>query len=141
MNESSSDLVVTEGSNVSLVCTATGYPLPKITWRREDNRLINGHGNSPPIDIPLNSFLSLFLSHSDHLDYLVLVYSLILLMLFMLNDVWMFGTGNLKPLWPVVVAPDVLVEGSNLKFFGVERHQMGAYLCIASNGRSNHTIQ
>lgn len=47
VNESSSDQVVTEGSNVSLVCAATGYPVAKITWRREDNRLINGRGNFP----------------------------------------------------------------------------------------------
>jgi len=72
VNESSSDQVVKEGSNVTLLCAATGYPAAKITWRREDNRLINGH--------------------------------------------------------------DVLVEGSTLNFIAVGRHQMGAYLCIASNG-------
>jgi len=36
----SSDMVVHEGSNVTLQCAATGYPNPTITWRREDNRNI-----------------------------------------------------------------------------------------------------
>jgi len=32
----SPDMVVREGANVTLQCAATGFPLPKITWRRED---------------------------------------------------------------------------------------------------------
>lgn len=36
----SSDMVVREGSNVTLQCAATGYPNPTITWRREDNHNI-----------------------------------------------------------------------------------------------------
>jgi len=36
----SSDMVVHEGSNVTLQCAATGYPSPTITWRREDNHNI-----------------------------------------------------------------------------------------------------
>ncbi|XP_076033631.1 lachesin-like [Oratosquilla oratoria] len=35
-NETSSDVNVGDGQSVSLVCTARGYPKPKITWRRED---------------------------------------------------------------------------------------------------------
>lgn len=35
-SESSSDMLVREGSNVTLVCRAKGYPAPRITWRRED---------------------------------------------------------------------------------------------------------
>ena len=37
----STDMVVREGSNVSLRCEATGSPTPNITWRREDGELIN----------------------------------------------------------------------------------------------------
>lgn len=33
----STDMVVREGSNVSLVCAARGSPTPIITWRRENN--------------------------------------------------------------------------------------------------------
>lgn len=35
-SKSSSDVLVREGSNVTLVCRAKGYPAPQITWRRED---------------------------------------------------------------------------------------------------------
>ncbi|XP_049270125.1 lachesin [Rhipicephalus sanguineus] len=35
-SESSSDVLVREGSNVTLSCRAKGYPAPRITWRRED---------------------------------------------------------------------------------------------------------
>ncbi|XP_076335125.1 lachesin-like isoform X2 [Tachypleus tridentatus] len=34
--ESSSDVLVREGFNVTLTCKTKGYPTPKITWRRED---------------------------------------------------------------------------------------------------------
>ncbi|CAM1319851.1 Uncharacterised protein r2_g2819 [Pycnogonum litorale] len=38
--ETTSDVVVQEGSNVSLRCRATGYPDPSITWQREDGTQI-----------------------------------------------------------------------------------------------------
>uniref|UniRef100_T1IWH8 Ig-like domain-containing protein n=1 Tax=Strigamia maritima TaxID=126957 RepID=T1IWH8_STRMM len=37
---SPSSVVVREGFDVTLVCKASGYPTPMITWRREDNQLI-----------------------------------------------------------------------------------------------------
>ncbi|XP_076311566.1 lachesin-like isoform X2 [Tachypleus tridentatus] len=40
-NGTSSDVMVNERSSVSLHCTASGYPQPKIFWRREDGRDIN----------------------------------------------------------------------------------------------------
>lgn len=36
----STDMVVREGSNVTLKCAATGTPTPNITWRREGGELI-----------------------------------------------------------------------------------------------------
>ena len=39
---------VTEGSNVSITCTATGYPVPTVVWQNSDgsslsnNRLVSG---------------------------------------------------------------------------------------------------
>ena len=36
--QTSTDMVVREGRNVTLKCAATGTPEPTITWRREDNR-------------------------------------------------------------------------------------------------------
>ena len=37
---SSSDMVQTEGSNVTLECVASGSPEPEVVWRREDARQI-----------------------------------------------------------------------------------------------------
>lgn len=39
--ETSTDMVVAEGRNVTLRCSATGSPAPNITWRREDGQLIH----------------------------------------------------------------------------------------------------
>ena len=41
---SSSDMVQTEGSNVSLECVARGSPQPDIVWRREDGEPIMVQG-------------------------------------------------------------------------------------------------
>ena len=38
---SSSDMVPTEGSNVTLECVASGSPEPDVVWRREDSREIS----------------------------------------------------------------------------------------------------
>ena len=38
---SSSDMVQTEGSNVTLECVASGSPEPEVVWRREDSRQIS----------------------------------------------------------------------------------------------------
>lgn len=42
-NESSGDVMVTEGSNTTLRCIASGQPPPLIIWRREDGRPIQNH--------------------------------------------------------------------------------------------------
>lgn len=36
----STDMIVREGSNVTLRCAAKGSPTPNITWRREDGETI-----------------------------------------------------------------------------------------------------
>ncbi|XP_045137717.1 lachesin-like isoform X4 [Portunus trituberculatus] len=38
--ESSGDVMVSEGNTVRLVCRARGYPEPRVEWRREDGRKI-----------------------------------------------------------------------------------------------------
>ncbi|KAI1296494.1 Lachesin [Halotydeus destructor] len=43
-SETSSDVMVRENMNATLVCRAKGYPKPKITWRREDKKPIE-YGN------------------------------------------------------------------------------------------------
>ncbi|XP_012136049.2 neurotrimin [Megachile rotundata] len=72
----STDMVVREGSNVTLRCAATGSPKPNITWRREDGEAI-------------------LLQNGQEVRS---------------------------------------VEGSIFTITKVNRLQMGAYLCIASNG-------
>ncbi|XP_011698641.1 PREDICTED: neurotrimin-like [Wasmannia auropunctata] len=72
----STDMVVREGSNVSLRCEATGSPTPNITWRREDGELII-LGNNQEV---------------------------------------------------------ASIDGPVFNITKVNRLQMGAYLCIASNG-------
>ncbi|XP_043666437.1 limbic system-associated membrane protein-like isoform X1 [Vespula pensylvanica] len=74
-NSTSTDMVVKEGSNVTLRCAARGSPQPNITWKREDGELIS------------------------------------------LGD----GQGVSS------------IEGSIFNIMKVNRLQMGAYLCIASN--------
>lgn len=44
--ETSTDMVVREGSNVTLTCKASGYPEPYVMWRREDGKNINYNGDS-----------------------------------------------------------------------------------------------
>lgn len=38
--ESSTDVTVSEGDNVTLSCRATGRPEPRILWKREDSSAI-----------------------------------------------------------------------------------------------------
>lgn len=90
----STDMVVQEGSNVSLRCVAAGSPEPSILWKREDGEPIfmeSGEG----------------LWFSIKIDT-VFTYSYI----FTVNS----------------------LEGPTLNLSKVSRHQMGPYLCIASNG-------
>ncbi|EAT35448.1 AAEL012384-PA [Aedes aegypti] len=77
--QSSSDMTVREGGNVTFFCKATGHPTPKVTWRRDDGSPLYQQRNGTElrrVDTHIGNFLNL----------------------------------------------------SN-----VDRRQMGAYLCIASN--------
>lgn len=43
VEESSTDVIASEGSNVTLRCKANGYPTPAIKWKREDQTAIAVH--------------------------------------------------------------------------------------------------
>ncbi|CAG9120997.1 unnamed protein product [Plutella xylostella] len=45
-NMTSTDVVVREGSDVTLVCRASGYPEPYVMWRREDGQDFQYNGES-----------------------------------------------------------------------------------------------
>ncbi|XP_049870750.1 lachesin-like isoform X2 [Pectinophora gossypiella] len=45
-NMTSTDMVVREGTDVTLVCRASGYPEPYVMWRREDGQDFNYNGES-----------------------------------------------------------------------------------------------
>lgn len=38
--ESSADIAVQEGEDAALTCRATGNPIPRVMWRREDGEVI-----------------------------------------------------------------------------------------------------
>lgn len=59
--ETSTDMVVREGSNVTLTCKASGYPEPYVMWRREDGKNINYNGESGEFWLLIFFFFSLFI--------------------------------------------------------------------------------
>lgn len=75
-NMTSTDMVVREGSDVTLVCRAWGYPEPYVMWRREDGQDFNYNGESGktnvhhqtdstlPIVNPISRILTKFIKYS-----------------------------------------------------------------------------
>ncbi|XP_074094824.1 lachesin [Cotesia typhae] len=86
-NETSGDVMVSEGSQVKLTCRAKGVPLPRVNWKREDAKNIVIR---EPV-VASNGQKSKVSSVSEY-------------------------------------------HGEELRLTKISRHDMGAYLCIASNG-------
>ncbi|XP_042228268.1 lachesin-like isoform X2 [Homarus americanus] len=111
--ESSGDLTIREGQDVTLTCRAKGHPPPTIIWRREDNLdIIPDHGNTARGE-----------SHTESIS----------------RDV---GEGETTAASVDIAGTSRLgvddstrvIEGDTLVLKKVSRLQMGSYLCIASNG-------
>ncbi|OXA64657.1 Lachesin [Folsomia candida] len=115
--ETSTDLTVREGENVTLVCKATGRPPPKVTWRREDGESI----------MVRRGLRDVYKVGIDNLwDFVALVAAVLpflhsFIILRMDLGLGWCGGGYDK------------IVGTELQFVRVDRRQMGTFLCIASN--------
>lgn len=65
-------MVVREGANVSLQCAATGFPPPKITWKREDKGKITIEDRTGRKVILLIKTIKMFMKYKfilvDHIE-------------------------------------------------------------------------
>lgn len=104
----SNDMVVREGTNVTLTCKAKGFPEPYVMWRREDGDEMSISGENgeryflDSISIPLIS-------------------------------IFFFVPFSFFPIFPLRIIVNV-VDGEILSITKVSRLHMAAYLCVASNG-------
>lgn len=114
-------MIVREGSNISLRCKATGSPTPTVKWKRDDNtkiainRHINHAGMLKTHPLFLMMSYKLLFNFKFYLKYLFIylfVYFCLPFSHFPVNE------------W----------EGATLDIHKISRLDMGAYLCIASNG-------
>lgn len=105
--ETSGDMMVPEGGSAKLVCRARGHPKPRIIWRREDGRDIIARNGS----------------HSKNKGK---------------REREREREMQLKCVSVTASCQSLLaalsVEGEMLTLSKVTRSEMGAYMCIASNG-------
>ncbi|KAH8400326.1 hypothetical protein KR215_010448 [Drosophila sulfurigaster] len=105
--ETSGDMMVPEGGSAKLVCRARGHPKPKITWRREDGREIIARNGVHQKTKGENGAIK----ESNRMS--------------ILNAIFMKQKLQIAA---------ISVEGEMLTLSKVTRSEMGAYMCIASNG-------
>ncbi|XP_071540302.1 lachesin-like [Panulirus ornatus] len=133
--ESSGDLTVREGQDVTLTCRAKGHPPPRIIWRREDNQNIildsskTGHGRGEGDDVAAVSGNGGAIGSSRRRVGLLGSAGGALGV-----DGSAAGGLSVASSGGVGVGRSVrVVEGEKLILKKVSRLQMGSYLCIASN--------
>ena len=103
--------MVRENLNVSLKCSAKGYPKPSVKWRREDGRPVDWGNWQERKSLGLTPRKSLFFCFQTRVRSLNL-FLLLLLLLLLTADVY---------------------EGETLTINRVSRLHMGAYLAIGKN--------
>lgn len=67
----SSDIMVREGSNVSMRCAASGSPRPSIMWRREGGEMISNTLNGTGKVITVHTYFNQTTHKHDILPHLL----------------------------------------------------------------------
>lgn len=67
--ETTSDITVSEGDNVTLSCIATGHPEPRILWRREDG----GHITIPGTNQDIQKGCKNVVNHAKRILFMVFI--------------------------------------------------------------------
>uniref|UniRef100_A0A2A4K2A6 Ig-like domain-containing protein n=1 Tax=Heliothis virescens TaxID=7102 RepID=A0A2A4K2A6_HELVI len=152
-NMTSTDMVVREGTNVTMVCRATGYPEPYVMWRREDGQEFNCNGER---EVDRGWYMCQV--NTDPMrsrkGYLQVVVPPVIIDNMTSTDMVVREGTNVTMVCRATGYPEPyvmwrredgqefncngesvnVVDGENLTISKVSRLHMGAYLCIASNG-------
>lgn len=129
-----SSVAVRENQNINMTCRADGFPAPKIIWRREDGEEIavekKKKGKSERgfihfmifkikqnISVKNGSKFWIFVFHDEYF-----------------NVKFSFAISYLIPCPGYPIKTVLVYDGDVLPLTKVSRNEMGAYLCIATNG-------
>ncbi|XP_046656289.1 lachesin-like isoform X2 [Daphnia pulicaria] len=139
-DRSTSDVTVNEGDNVTLTCTATGKPAPRIVWRREDGQKIVVYRPTATASAPGSNHNNLHGTKSSSSSGGV---SNATTTSTTSDVVAVTATGTHHPhQYHQGIASTTTRErskeveayhGETLRLYRVTRQMMAAYMCIASN--------
>ena len=126
VDDENNDVSVNEGDNVTLTCKATGKPVPRIVWRREDGqKLITKNHKWNTTNVISNSDNLQQNSVSSNEERVQGIF----------DSSYPFLT--IKTSEPAVLFfTETKVDderGEKLRLYRVTRQMMAVYLCIASN--------
>lgn len=123
-------MVVAEASNVTLKCAATGSPQPTITWRREGGEPISLLDGAEGIQCTRISSICTTLKNENFQNIAARTFLSILIG----NHIFPNAFCRSIKMTITINHAVLSMEGSSITIPRVNRLQMGAYLCIASNG-------